>query len=107
MRDGLAGDRSHGRPPYGEGPRLSCPIVLWKYRGEKKDLRGLVFVTSVGYAFGLELATELIWFHLQPSLERLVDIADGWESKLLVDGWKPMDAELFLSGSESRHTGGR
>ena len=94
MREKLAGDRSRGRPLYGEGPRLSCPIVLWRYRGEKKDVRGLVFVTSVGYAFGLDLAAELIWFHLQPNLERLVDFADGLESKLLADGWQPIETEL-------------
>jgi hypothetical protein len=93
MHDGLAGDRSHG-PPYGEGPRLSCPIVLWKYRGEEKDLRGLVFVTSVGYAFGLQLGTELIWFHLQPSLERLVDVADRLEPWLRAKGWRAVEAEV-------------
>jgi len=88
MRERLAGDRTHGRP------RLSCPIVLWRYRGKKKDLRGLVFVTSVGYAFGLQLGTELIWFHLQPNLERLVDFADRFESLLRSQGWRAAEAEV-------------
>ena len=94
MRERLAGDRSRGQPPYGEGPLLSRPIVLWRYRGEKKDLRGLVFVTSVGYRFELDLAGKLIWFHLQPNLERLVDFADRLEAALLELGWRAIEAEV-------------
>jgi hypothetical protein len=78
--------------------------VLWKYHGDEHDLRGLVFVTSFGYGFGLELAAQPLWFRLQPNLERLVSVADGWESRLLADGWQPMDAEQSSSGSESRRT---
>ena len=44
------------------------PIVLWSVRGATDALRGLAIETSFGYALGLELDSELVLLHLQPSL---------------------------------------
>jgi len=65
MRDTVSANRSPGRPLHRSiGGRVPNPIVLWRLRGATDDLRGLVFVTSFGYALGLELAAELILLHL-------------------------------------------
>jgi hypothetical protein len=73
---------------------LPDPIVLWRFHGARHDLRGLVFLTSFGYGFGLELAAQPIWFQLQPSLERLVDFANGLQSALLADGFAAIDLKF-------------
>jgi hypothetical protein len=104
MRETPEADRFRARPPWFTRWGLPDPIVLWKFHGAKHDLRGLVFVTSLGYGFGLEMAAVPLWYRLQPSLERLVEFANGLESALVADGWQPMDAELFGSASESRRT---
>ena len=75
-------DRSH-RPP---------PIELWRLRGEKDDLRVLAIETSYGYALGLELDTELLLMHLQPSLETLVAMAERIETALIAQGWHEITA---------------
>ena len=67
------------------------PIVLWSVRGATDDLRGLAIETSFGYALGLELASELVLLHLQPSLEVLVEYADRIETALLAQGWRRID----------------
>jgi hypothetical protein len=51
-------------------------IELWRLRGACDELRGLAIETSFGYAFGLELDTELVAFHLNRSLESMVAYAD-------------------------------
>ena len=73
----------------------SCPrgaIELWRLRGEAVDLRGLAIETSFGYAFGLELDTELILLHLQRTVESMVDYADRMESALRAQGWRLTEA---------------
>jgi hypothetical protein len=65
--------------------------VLWSVRGATDDLRGLAIETSFGYALGLELASELVLLHLQPSLEVLVEYADRIETALLAQGWRRID----------------
>jgi hypothetical protein len=78
MHESPEADRFRARPLwFARWWGLPDPVVLWRFHGAKHDLRGLVFVTSFGYGFGLELADQPIWFQLQPSLERLVDFANG------------------------------
>ena len=69
----------------------SRPLELWRIRGATDDLRGLAIETSFGYALGLELDSELVLLHLQPSLEVLVAYADRIESALLAQGWRRID----------------
>ena len=74
--------------PEGTAHASAEPIVLWSVRGATDDLRGLAIETSFGYALGLELASELVLLHLQPSLEVLVEYADRIEAALLAQGWR-------------------
>jgi hypothetical protein len=55
---------------------------LWRLHGARDELRGLAIETSFGYAFGLELATELVLFHLYRNLESIVACADRAETAL-------------------------
>ena len=68
--------------------RPSTPIVLWTLRGATDDLRGLAVETSFGYALELELDSEVVLRHLQPSLDVLVTYADRIETALLAQGWQ-------------------
>ena len=89
MTQTASGDRASGHIPSCIGRRRSPrPIELWRLHGATDDLRGLAIETSYGYALGLELAAELIWLHLQPSLEQLVAYADRLEAGLLAQGWQ-------------------
>ena len=63
---------------------------LWRLRGATDDLRGLAVETSFGYALGLELATEVVWLQLQPSLDALVTTAERLETALRAQGWVPV-----------------
>ena len=93
MRDRLHGDRCGARRAVSAARRrASRPIVLWRLRGATDDLRGLAVETSFGYALGLELDTELVLLHLQPSLECLVAYAERIESALVAQGWQVIDA---------------
>ena len=76
------------------------PIVLWSVRGATDALRGLAIETSFGYALGLELDSELVLLHLQPSLEALVAYADRIETALLAQGWQRLD-DRILTHKES------
>ena len=67
------------------------PLELWRARGATDDLRALAIETSFGYALGLELDSELVLLHLQPSLEVLVAYADRIEAALLAQGWQRVD----------------
>ena len=67
------------------------PLELWRARGATDDLRALAIETSFGYALGLELDSELVLLHLQPSLEVLVAYADRIETALLAQGWQHLD----------------
>jgi hypothetical protein len=101
MRDRLHGDRCGARRAASTARRrASRPIVLWRLRGATDDLRGLAVETSFGYALGLELDTELVLLHLQPSLECLVAYADRIESALVAQGWRVIDAP---AAEGSRH----
>jgi hypothetical protein len=71
--------------------RDPCPRELFRLRGAKVDLRGLVFETSFGYGFGLELDTELILMHLQRTVKSLVAYAERWESALIAQGWQVIE----------------
>lgn len=82
------GARRTVRPDAARHPN---PIVLWSVRGATDDLRGLAIETSFGYALGLELDSELVLLHLQPSLEVLVAYADRIETALLAQGWQRLD----------------
>ena len=73
------------------GTSSTPPIVLWSIRGATDDLRGLAIETSFGYALGLELASELVLLHLQPSLEVLVEYAERIETALLAQGWQRIE----------------
>jgi hypothetical protein len=84
-------DRRHREPP---------PIELWRLRGATDDLRGLACETSFGYALGLELDTELVLLHLQPTLEILIAYADRIHAALQAQGWAPVDES---SSQRSRH----
>jgi hypothetical protein len=85
--------RSDVRPAISaEGRRTRGPIVLWRLHGATDELRGLVFETSFGYAFGLELDAELVLLHLQPDLKRLVAYADRIERALVAQGWQVITA---------------
>lgn len=88
MRAMRSADQSPARPPVsGDRSRSPSPMVLWRLRGATDDLRGLAIETSFGYALGLELDTELVLLHLQPSLECLVAQADRIEAALVAQGW--------------------
>jgi len=101
MRDRLHGDRCGAqRAASTARRRASRPIVLWRLRGATDDLRGLAVETSFGYALGLELDTELVLLHLQPSLECLVAYAERIESALVAQGWQVIDAP---AAEGSRH----
>jgi hypothetical protein len=67
------------------------PIALWRLRGATDDLRALAVETSFGYALGLELDTELVLLHLQPTLETLVAYADRIHAALAAAGWTVVD----------------
>ena len=92
MKPPASPDRNHPsqRPPASSPAHRIAPppIVLWRLRGATDDLRGLIFETSFGFAFGLELAAELVLLHLQPSLESLVTTADRIQSALITQGWQ-------------------
>jgi hypothetical protein len=82
------GDDRDARPHGPMARRTPRPIVLWRLRGATDDLRGLAIETSFGYALGLELDTELVLLHLQPSLECLIAQADRLVAALVGQGWK-------------------
>jgi hypothetical protein len=67
-------------------------MELWRLRGATDDLRGLAIETSYGYALGLELDTELVLLHLQPSLDSLVATAERIETALIAQGWQLIPA---------------
>jgi hypothetical protein len=91
MHDLASADESR-RPAFTERPRGTPPIELWRLRGARDDLRILAIETSYGYALGLELDTELLLMHLQPSLETLVAIAERIEIALIAQGWHVITA---------------
>ena len=81
-----------------ERRRSPQPIVLWRLRGATDDLRGLVIETSFGYAFGLELDTELVFLNLHATLDGLIASADRVEAALLAQGWRVIpDASRSLT----------
>ncbi len=89
MREMRSAEQSRARSPVsGDRSRSPSPMVLWRLRGATDDLRGLAIETSFGYALGLELDTELVLLHLQPSLECLVAHADRIEAALVAQGWQ-------------------
>ena len=98
MNDLASADGSR-RASFTERPRAAPPMELWRLRGAMVDLRGLAFETSYGYALGLELDTELLMLHLQPSLEVLVATAERIETALIAQGWRVM---LAPSGRSDR-----
>jgi hypothetical protein len=67
--------------------REPSPIELWRLRRGTNDLRGLALHTSVGYALGLELDTELVLMHLQPTLESLIAYGGRIQTALQAEGW--------------------
>jgi hypothetical protein len=92
MRDRGSPDRSRTGLPFSKDHRRRPqPIELWRLRGID-ELRGVAIETSFGYAFGLELDTELILLHLQCNVESMVAYADRMESALLAQGWHPIEA---------------
>ena len=93
------GSRDDGRSP--EAPSASSPIELWRIHGTTADLRGLAIATSFGYALGLELDSELVLLHLQPSLEVLVAYANRIETALLAQGWHRIDDVSSLTQERS------
>ena len=93
------GSRDDGRTP--EAPSASSPIELWRIHGTTADLRGLAIATSFGYALGLELDSELVLLHLQPSLEVLVAYANRIEAALLAQGWHHIDHVSSLTQERS------
>lgn len=94
-------DRSPGEACATQAPTVSSPLELWRIRGTTDDLRGLAIATSFGYALGLELDSELVLLHLQPSLEVLVAYADRIESALLAQGWHRIDPVSSLTQERS------
>jgi hypothetical protein len=74
-----------------DAPIAAPPLELWRARGATDDLRALAIETSFGYALGLELDSELVLLHLQPSLEVLVAYADRIETALRAQGWQRLD----------------
>lgn len=60
---------------------------LWRLRGAHDHLRALAIETSFGFTFALELDTEIVLQHLQPSLDTLLEYADRIETALLTQGW--------------------
>jgi hypothetical protein len=90
MTDPQADRSDRERPPlkWACSPR---PIELWRLRGATAELRGLVFETSYGYAFGLELAAELVLFHLLRNIESLVAYGERLERALIAQGWQVID----------------
>ncbi len=84
-------ERSRDDGRTSRAPTALRPLELWRIRGMTDDLRGLAIATSFGYALGLELDSELVLLHLQPSLEVLVAYADRIESALLAQGWRRID----------------
>ena len=93
------GSRDDGRTP--DEPSASSPIELWRIHGTTADLRGLAISTSFGYALGLELDSELVLLHLQPSLEVLVGYANRIETALLAQGWHRIDHVSSLTQERS------
>ena len=92
MRETAAADRSgRRRPSVTNRPHAGHSIVLWRFRGKRDELRGLAIETSFGYAFGLELAGELVLFHLHRSLESMVEHADLAEAALIAQGWQAIE----------------
>jgi hypothetical protein len=88
----IGGYRSDGYPPAFRRPwHTPVAMELWRFRGARDELRGLAIETSFGYAFGLELATELVLFHLFRNLESMVACADRVETALVAQGWEPVD----------------
>jgi hypothetical protein len=80
------------QPQQWKTPRIAPhPIELWRLHGAKLEVRCLAMETSFGYAFGLELDTELLLKFLQPNLECLIAYADRFEAALLEQGWQPID----------------
>ena len=85
-------ERTSAEAPSTERPRETRPIELWRLRGATDDLRVLAIETSYGYALGLELDTELVLLHLQPSLDSLVATAERIETALIAQGWHVITA---------------
>ena len=98
MHERAAADHCRTRRRTAAAPH---PVVLWQLRGASDDLRGLAVETSFGYALGLELDTELVMLHLQPSLECVVAYADRIESALVAQGWRVIDE--LLPSERNRH----
>jgi hypothetical protein len=89
MRERALADRSRARSSASaDPPPAPSPIELWRLRGATDDLRGLAIETSFGYALGLELDTELVLLHLQPSLDDLIAQAERIQSALIAHGWQ-------------------
>ena len=93
------GSRDDGRTS--DAPTASSPLELWRIHGTTTDLRGLAIATSFGYALGLELDSELVLLHLQPSLEVLVAYANRIETALLAQGWQRIDHVSSLTQERS------
>ena len=93
------GSRDDGRTS--DAPTASSPLELWRIHGTTADLRGLAIATSFGYALGLELDSELVLLHLQPSLEVLVAYANRIETALLAQGWHRIDHVSSLTQERS------
>jgi hypothetical protein len=89
MRDSTPTDRSTLRTAIHR--QAPPPMPLWRLRGATDDLRALAYETSFGYALGLELDTELVLLHLQPTLESLVAYADRIQTALAAHGWTVVD----------------
>ena len=91
MRETAGDDRVEPRPQESTPRRRPRPVELWRLRGATDDLRGLAIETSFGYALGLELDTEVVLLHLQPSLEYLVAQSDRLEAALVAQGWQRVE----------------
>jgi hypothetical protein len=88
----IGGHRSDGHPPALRRPwHTPFSLELCRLRGARDELRGLAIETSFGFAFGLELATELVLFRLYRTLESMVAYSDRLETALLAEGWERSD----------------
>jgi len=91
MNEMAFADQSAGRPTSSTHRLRVQAVTLWRLRGATDDLDCLAVETSFGYALALELDTELVLLHLQPTLECLVAYADRIESALVAQGWQVID----------------
>jgi hypothetical protein len=98
MNETASADRSRPSPSTDPRPTPHA-IELWRLRGATDDLRGLAIETSYGYALGLELDTELVLLHLQPSLDALAEKAERIEAALMAQGWRVIPACDGRSGN--------